>query len=576
MNRSSPLDQQVCSGRIHSTGRGFRDAVGGRVNSTALCVLALACSVVIAGCTKISTSVGQSGGNPWTHHGVLRIGAYEELDNLNPLLSTELFVSDVCQLLYSGLIDYDDNGEMIPDVALTVPSLSNGGIAKDGKTITYHLRHGVVFSDGAPLTAADVKFTWQQLVNPANIVSTRYPYDDVASIDTPDPHTVVVHLKQPLSPFVGFFMRNGTLGSILPKHLLAGNADLNHNPFNIHPIGSGPFVVDTYQPGVLLTLRANPRYWRGPPKLRAIEYHIIPNQNTLLANVGAHEIDFYFDAPEVQYKLLKAIPGVRVTARPNQTFEHIDFNCAKPPLDDVRVRQAIAYAIDWQRLASDVYLNLGLPGMADIPPTSWAYDASVKRYPHDPARARELLAQAGWRPGTDGVMVKNGQPFAITISTTTGVTSRAKVEQLIQQDLRQVGIDLTVHNDHANMLFAVYGANGLLARGKFDIALFAWSYTIPEPDDTQTLGPDQIPPSGQNYTFLADTLIGQLQKIARTNYDRAIRRDAIVRLQQREHELVPRHTIIWRANVDAVNTDMQNFKPAPAVSDFWNAWEWQI
>ena len=549
---------------------------GGLTKWTATLVLALACALALAGCSRISTSVGRSSGNPWTHHGVLRIGSYEELDNLNPLLSTELFVSDVCQMLYSGLIDYDDNGEMIPDVALAVPSLRNGGIGKDGKTITYHLRHSVMFSDGAPLTAADVKFTWQQLMNPANIVSTRYPYDDVASIDTPDPYTVIVHLKRPLAPFVGFFMRDGILGAILPKHLLEGNADLNHNPFNLHPIGSGPFVVQSYQPGVLLMLRANPRYWRGPPKLRSIEYHIIPNQNTLLANVGSHEIDFYFDAPEVQYKLLKAIAGVRVTARPNQSFEHISFNCAKPPFDDVRVRQAIAYAIDWQRLVRDVYLNLGLPGMADIAPTSWAYDASVKPYPHDLARARALLAQAGWLAGPDGILVKDGRPFSVTITTTTGVTSRAKVEELIQQDLRQVGIDLTVHNDHANMLFAVYGANGVFARGRFEIGLYAWAYTIPEPDNTQTLGPDQIPPHGQNYTYLADPLIGQFQQMARTNYDRAIRRAAIVRMQRREHEMVPRHTIIWRANVDAVNTDMKNFKPAPAVSDFWNSWEWEI
>lgn len=533
-------------------------------------------AVLLAGCTKISSNVGQSAGNPWTHHGVLRIGSYEELDNLNPLLSTELFVSDVCQLIYSGLIDYDDRGEMIPDVALAVPTLANGGIAKDGKTITYHLRHGVMFSDGAALTSADVKFTWQQLINPDNIVSTRYPYDDVASIDTPDASTLIVHLKKPLAPFVGYFMRNGVLGSIVPKHLLEGNANVNHVPFNTRPVGSGPFVVESWQPGELLRLRANPRYWRGPPKLREIDYRIIPNQNTLLSQVGSHEIDFYFDAPEVQYNVLKGMTGVRVTARPNQTYEHISFNCARPPLDDERVRQAMAYAIDWRRLASDVYLNLGLQGMGDIAPTSWAYDPNVKPYPHDPTRARALLAQAGWRPGPDGILVKDGRPFSISITTTAGVTSRTKVEELVQQDLRHVGIDLTLHNDHANILFAVYGANGVLAHGRFDIALYAWSYTIPEPDDTQTLGPDEIPPVGQNYTFCADRLIGQLQAIARTNYDRTVRRAALVRLQEREHEVVPRHTIIWRANIDAVNSDMQNFKPVPAVSDFWNAWEWNI
>lgn len=540
-------------------------------------IAALAAVALLAGCTKISERTGAPGGaNPWTHHGVLRIGSYEELDNLNPILTTELFVSDVCQLLYSGLIDYDDNGEPIPDVALAVPSLANGGIAADGKTITYHLRHGVTFSDGVSLTSADVKFTWQQIVNPNNNVSTRYPYDDVASLDTPDPYTVVVHLKTPLSPFVGFFMRNGFNGSILPKHLLDKYADLNHVPFNLAPVGSGPFTIAKYEPAVLLLLRANPHYWRGPPKLSAIEYHIIPNQNTLFTEVAGHQVDFYFDAPEVQYAQLKATPGIRVTARPTQTFEHISFNCERPPLDDVRVRKAIAYAIDWKKLADTVYLGLGAPGMADIAPSSWAYDASVQPYPFDPDRARALFAQAGWKPNADGVLSKDGVPLSLTITTVAGVTSRAKAEERIQQDLRRIGIDLTVRNAQANMLFATYGMGGMFARGKFDIGLYAWTYSVPEPDNTQTLGPDQVPPVGQNYTFCRDALIGEYQKAARTSYDRAVRRAYLVKMQHREYDIVPRHTIIWRANIDAVNTDMKNFKPAPAASDFWNAWEWEI
>jgi peptide/nickel transport system substrate-binding protein len=413
-------------------------------------------------------------------------------------------------------------------------------------------------------------------VNTKNNAATRYPYDVVTGIDTPDAYTVVVHLRGPFSPFVGYFMRNGTVGSILPKHLLASYADLNRIPFNTHPVGSGPFVVDRWQPGVQLSLSANPNYWRGRPKLKRIEYRIIPNQNTLLTQMGTHEVDFYFLAPEAQYSQLKQMQGVRVTARPNLTFEHINFNCAKPPLDDVRVRQAIAYAIDWNRLRDDVYLGLGAQGMSDIWPTSWAYDADVLPYPHDPARARSLLAAAGWQPDGKGGLTKNGETFAITISTVAGVTSRAKAELLIQQDLRAVGIDLSVHNNPANILFAPYGAGGMLARGEFDIALFAWSYGVPEPDDTQTLGADQLPPAGENYTFCADPVLDAMQKGARTHYDRATRRSYLVRLQQREHELVPRYTIVWRANINAVNSDMKNFKPAPAVSDFWNSWEWDI
>ncbi|MDQ6767676.1 MAG: peptide ABC transporter substrate-binding protein [Candidatus Eremiobacteraeota bacterium] len=530
------------------------------------------------GCSKIQTSTGSAhrAGNAWTVHGVLRVGSYEDLDNLNPVLSTQAFVSDVAQMVFSGLIDYDDHANPIPDVASVVPTQSNGGISRDGKTITYHLRSGVRFSDGVPLTSADVKYTWQQIVNPNNNVGYRFPYDQVVSIDTPDDRTVVVHLKVPTASFIAAFMRNGVIGSIVPKHLLVRYADLNRVPFNNKPIGSGPFVVESWEPGALLVLRANQSYWRGPPKLKKVLYRIIPSQNTLLTDVLSHNLDLYYDAPEVQYATLKSLAGYRLTAVPNMDYEHVDFNCLRPPLDDVRVRQAIAYAIDWKKLADDVYFGLDTPGMADTPPISWAYDPSVKPYPHNVARARALLRAAGWTPDAGGVMRKNGEPFHIDITTVAGVSTRAKAEELIQQDLRAVGIQLDIHNYPANLLFATYGSGGILAHGRFYLSLYAWQFTIPDPDDTNTMGPDGLPPKGENYTFYRDVDVGAWQRAGQAYYDRAARRPNYVRLQHRFHERVPFHTIVWRSNIDVVNADLRNFKPAPAVSDFWNSWEWQL
>jgi len=538
-------------------------------------ICSVACTLLA--CSKIETRIGTGGGaNPWTVHGVLRVGSYEDLDSLNPVLSSQSFVTDVEQMIFSGLIDYDDHARPIPDVALEVPSLENGGVSKDGLTITYHLRPHVVFSDGVPLTSADVKFTWQQIMNKDNNLPYRFPYDAVASIDTPDPLRVVVHLRHPLASFIGNFMRNGNVGSILPAHLLHAYHDLNRIPFNNHPVGSGPFTVVRWEPGVLLDLKANPRYWRGPPKLREVRYEIIPTQNTLLTALRGHDVDLYYDAPEVQYSTLRSLAGIRVTSVPNMTFEHLDFNCRRFPLNDVRVRRAIAYAINWQKLADDVYFGIDTPGMADIPPLSWGYDEDVKPYPYDPARSRALLAGAGWRANASGMLERNGVPLSITMSTVSGVTSRAKVEVLVQQYLRAVGIALEIHNYPADILFATYGSNGILARGRFDIGLFAWQYTVPDPDNTLTIGPDQLPPKGENYTFYADPDIGLWQAQAQLHYQRSQRLPYYFKIQQRIHDAVPIHTIVWRSNIDAVNTDLKNFKPAPAVSDFWNSYEWEI
>ena len=556
--------------RLHSLVSATRERSLGATRRLLVCV---AVAALVSGCTKVTENVAEPA---IATSGVLRVGSYEDLDSLNPVLSNELFVTSVCQFIYSGLIDYDDHGAPVPDVALEVPTLANGLISRDGRRITYRLRHGVLFSDGVPLTSADVKYTYDQIMNPRNNVPYRQPYDEVSSIDTPDPYTVVVHLREPSAPFVGTFMHNGVVGSILPKHLLASLGDLNHADFNNHPVGSGPFVVKAWQPGSLLDLAANPRYWRGLPKLREIKFEIIPNQNTLLTLVRSGAIDLYFDAPETQAAALKAAAGYHVTAVPTMDYEHIAFNCARPPFDDAVVRRAIAYAIDWRRLQRDAYEGIGHEGMTDVSPLSWAYDPTVRDYPHDPAKARSLLAQAGWKPGGDGVLVRDGSRFSVTIASVTGVTTRLDVEQLIQADLANVGVAVDVHNYPANLLFAPLGASGILASGKYDMALYGWSYTVPDPDDTSTLGPDSVPPNGVNYAAYVDRQLGAWQRDARMSYDPAVRKAFYEKIQRRIHDQVPIYTIVWRANVNAVSDRMRNFRPAPAISDFWNSYEWEI
>jgi peptide/nickel transport system substrate-binding protein len=160
--------------------------------------------------------------------------------------------------------------------------------------------------------------------------------------------------------------------------------------------------------------------------------------------------------------------------------------------------------------------------------------------------------------------------------TTAGVTSRLKAEELIEQDLQAVGIGLDIHNYPANLLFATYGNGGVIARGKFDLSLYAWEYTNPDPDDTNIMAPQSIPPAGENYTFYVDPDVGAWQRSGEAHYEHGRRRPYYVLIQHRFHDAVPFHTIVWRSNIDVVNRDLNNFKPAPAVSDFWNAWEWQI
>jgi peptide/nickel transport system substrate-binding protein len=544
----------------------------------ALVVVAVCVSLTTAGCSKVSIQASgpRTGDNPWTIPGVLRVGFYEDLDNLNPTLSLQSFVGNVEELIYSGLVQYDDHYRLVPDAVTEVPTLGNGGISQDGRTITYHLRHNIKFSDGVPLTAADVKFTWQQIMNPLNNVPNRVPSDQVVSMDTPDAYTAVVHLRQPYAPFVGTFFLDGSTpnGAILPKHLLDGYRDLNRAPFNAHPVGSGPFVVDRWEPGSQLVLTANPKYWRGMPGLKEIQLKIIPSQNSLLTAIRAHEIDFYYDAAVVQYDTLKSIPGYRVVTEPSFSLEHIKFNCASPLLKDVQVRRAVAYAIDWSRLFKDVYFSLGVPGMADVRPDSWAYNRAATQYPFDQQKARALLAASGWRSGADGVLEKDGVPLRLEMMTVVGISSRLKAEELVQQQLKAVGIDVNIHNYPANLVFATYAQNGLLTRGHYDLALVTMDLD-PDPENSINFAPDQLPPIGQNRSFFVDRDIGVWEQAGRTHYDLVVRRKYYWLTQQRIHDAVPIHGIVWKASISALNTDLKNFKPG-ASNDFWNVSEWSI
>jgi peptide/nickel transport system substrate-binding protein len=511
----------------------------------------------------------------YTRPGVLRIGVVRDIDSLDPLISGQAGVADIAQFIFSGLIRYDDRGNAIPDVATEVPTPANGGVSRDGRTITYHLRKNVRFSDGSPLTANDVVFTWHAILNPNNNVPYHFPYDLADRVTAPDPYTVVAHLRAPSAPFLAGFMHDGLQGAIVPQHVLAGLHDVNHAPFNLKPVGSGPFMVESYQPGVGITFVPNPYYFGGKPKLGRIDYRIMPNENSLQVSLQTHEIDMYWGAAEPQYRLLRTLDGITVSAMPSYQFEQLAFNTRRAPFSDLTVRRAAAYAIDWDALSRNIYLAVDLPGVNDIFPGSWASDPSVKRYPHDIEKARALLDAAGWKPGSDGIRVKNGQRLAVDICTVAGVITRANAEVFIQQELRDAGFDVQVRNSPASALFSSYGAGGIFATGKFDLGIYAWT-KIPDPDDTETIGPDRVPPNGANYSGLVVRRIGALQVAGAQLYDRNARRPFYLQLQRRIELLLPYQTMVWRANIDAYNSDLHGFRPAPAVSDFWNAQDWSI
>ncbi|MBV9647540.1 MAG: peptide ABC transporter substrate-binding protein [Candidatus Eremiobacteraeota bacterium] len=537
-------------------------------------LLSAAAIIALCACTRIE-SASNTARHPWTVPDTLRVGAYEEPDNLNPAVTSMSFSSDVFQLIYDGLIRYDDKGDPVPDLATEVPTQQNGGISKDGTTLTYHLAPNARWQDGVPLTADDVVFTYQALMNPANNVPTRIGYDRITRVEAPDPHTVRVVLKQPYAP-AQFLFRDLAQGAIMPKHLLAHYADVNQVPFNTNPIGSGPYRLTGWRHGSELIFDANPEYFRGPPKIKHIVWRFINDQNTLLSQLRTHEIDLDYGVPPYLVSQVQKMDGIRTVDTSTLHWEHIVFNVRHSPLDERTVRLALVYAMDERAIFTKIYHGLGRPWPTDQNPDYGWSDPSLDYYPHDPKKAGEILDAAGWRLGSDGFRYKNGRRLAFSISTVAGVKPREAIEVLLQSEWRDVGVDLTVKNYPAQVLFAPVGAGGLLYGGKTDAAIFTWNNSTPDPDDESFIGPNMFPPKGQNMMFYANERLGRDQQAALRVYDRAKRKPYYIDIQRIILHDVPEYTFDWEPEIDAINVDLKGVRPAPVGSDFWNIADWQL
>ncbi|HET9029509.1 MAG TPA: peptide ABC transporter substrate-binding protein [Candidatus Aquilonibacter sp.] len=531
---------------------------------------ALLMLVVLAACSKTG-GTGQDGRHPWTTPGVLRMGEPEEPDSLNLMFGNNSSTDEINALLYSSLLRFDQNGTYIPDLATEVPTTKNGGISADGKTITVHLRKNARWSDGAPVTANDWMFTYHAVLNPRNNVKSNYGWDEIASASAPNPYTIVIHLKHPSVAALDILTMGGTAYPPLPAHLLAKLPDINRASINTHPISSGPFVLKEWDHSQQLVFVPNPYYWRGAPHLKELIWKIVPDSNTLLNELKTHEIDSYRDIDGNQIPQLASIGGITVMHRVVANWRHLGINMSSPLLRDVRVREAIAEGIDWKNINDTIYRGINALAVSDIFPESWAAP-TLAPYRFDPQHARSLLASAGWTPGRDGILRKNGVPLHLTISATLSAKTNQSSEVVMQSMLHNIGIDLEIKNYPASLMFA---QNGPLYTGKYDLE---WSIDTngPDPDNAGLWNSAFIPPHGANTSWLADPIVDRLSSEAASTFDQAKRKALYQREEERIRQVVPAVFFYWETQYYAVNSDFKGFKPAAFLADTWNAWEWQI
>ncbi len=541
-------------------------------------LVAIACALAFfAGCSKVSNEAGTVGGeHSWTKPGTLRVAIQSDLKTLNPLLTSNTTDVFIDRFMFEPLLTADPKGNPLPMLAAIVPTTQNGGISADGLTVTYRLRKDVKWTDGVPVTSKDVKWSWQAIMNEANNVVSRHGYDYIKSIDIPDDATVVVHLKQKFSPFVDtFFAESDQPFPIVPEHVLSKYPNINEVQFSSEPnVSDGPFRFAEWSHGDHITLVRNDDFFLGKPKLDRIEIRIVPDENTTIDLLRTHDIDYMFQASMQTYNQIKTIPDINLVWVNVNGYYYFQINTQRPFLADPNVRAAIAYAIDKNQLAKTLTYGTQTVATEDIPDWMWAFDPRVKSYPHDPAVARELLRKAGWTPGPDGIMRKDGEPLVIVMVANTGNVTRRQMSLQVQQMLKQVGIDAEIKYYTADILFAPAGMGGILQLGKFDMAVTGWFAGI-DPDDSSQVLCEDFPPGGYNYARYCSPEMQAAQQAALTHYDRPTRQAAYARVQELLARDNPKIYTWWLRQLEPISVDFQGFTPNPVVES-WNAWEWSI
>ncbi|HXG93856.1 MAG TPA: ABC transporter substrate-binding protein [Blastocatellia bacterium] len=331
----------------------------------------------------------------------------------------------IMQLVYDTLVVKDANFEIVPSLATFEPPERD-----NFKRFTFHLRPGVVFHNGKPLTSADVKYTFDSLLDPAFKSPIRGSVDKITQIETPDPLTVIFHANEPFYAFMGNLPAIG----IIPE---GAGVEMSSAP-----VGSGPFKFISYTEGDGVRLEANQSYWGGAPRIARVQIRVIPDNSTRQAALMSGEVDLAYNAqfdPET-VRALSQRSDIQVVVANGANIGYLGLNLSSPKLQNQKLRKAIAYAIDRDVIIHELLRDQARKADAIMPPEHWAYNPNITVYNHDPERARALLDEAGLiDPDGDGPEPR----VRLSILTSTAQLPR-NIAVIMQDQLRSVGIQLDI------------------------------------------------------------------------------------------------------------------------------------
>jgi peptide/nickel transport system substrate-binding protein len=426
--------------------------------------------LALAACDKSpqAENVRPKGDKPPAFGDILVRGDIGDASNLIPLLASDSASHTVAGMVFNGLVKYDKNMNVVGDLA------ESWDITHNGLVITFHLRKGVKWHDAKPFTSADVLYTYQVTTDPKTPTAYAGDFLKIKKAEALDDYTFRVTYDKPFAPALISWA-----SAILPKHLLAGR-DITKSPLMRHPIGTGPYKFKEWVAGQKIVLVSNDDYFEGRPYIDGRITRIIPDTATMFLELRAQNIGMMGLTP-LQYtrqtdnNLFKE--NFKKYRYLSFAYTYLGYNLKNPLFMDKRVRQAISYAINKDEIVSGVLLGLGKPATGPYKHGTWAHNDKVKTYNYDPAKARELLKQAGLvDTNNDGVLEKDGKPFEFEILTNQGNETRQKCAEIIQRQLKEVGISVKIRI----VEWSAFVTNFINKR-RFDAVILGW--TIPlDPD----------------------------------------------------------------------------------------------
>jgi len=409
-----------------------------------------------------------------------------EPSGLIAMIAGESSASTIASNIFNSLLKYDKNLELTGELA------QSWDVSADQKTITFHLKPNLKWADGKPLTSEDVLFTWQLVTDDKTRTPYGADYKLVKKAEAPDPETFKVTYAQPYAPALDSW--SGL--HILPKHLLAGQ-DINNTPFARNPVGSHYYQLDQWKKGESISLKRNVNATQGQAKIDHLVSRIIPDRAAQFLELMADNIDS-MSLNSIQYaRIFPSRPDL--TSKIAQykelgnSYTYLGFNLKRKPFDDVRVRQAINYAIDKQEIIDGVLLGLGLPVASPYKPgTRWS-NPELHPYPYDPKKAIALLKEAGFEDHDhDGILDKDGQPLSFEILTNQN-KEREMSAVLVQRRLKEIGIDVKIRV----VEWATF-ISRFIKTGDFNVVLLGWGLGL-EPDQFNIWHSSQQAPGQFNF-----------------------------------------------------------------------------